>query len=641
MLRAVLLLLLLVVNPAWAAERRIALVVGNASYAEGALRNPVNDARDMRAQLLRLGFAQQDIIYRENLKVREVGSLLRELRSRLQSQPGAVALVFYAGHGVQMRGENYFPAVDAHIEGEDDLPLQSLRLGSVLDTLAESKTRLNLLLLDACRNNPFRQAFRSGTRGLGRVETGLPSGTLIAYATRPNDVAADGEGRNGVFTSALLRHMAVPGQPVEQMLKRVAAAVDTLTGGRQEPWVEGSIRGDFYMAGQQPAVVAQQPAQAPPSGVNLDDLMQEDAERRRWADWQQRMQAEYDKVAAFGGGPDLQVKAWERYLAAWAENNPGSDRDEALRERARKMLAEAQQALAAPRLPPPPVTASPLLAGAAQAALPSAAMRSVMNENLQAKLDPALWERLQALPGPELVAAPWPLRVEFDATTSTTYTGTKSRSLPASPPTRERRAYEFARAGGSCEWRLVGAQAMQQEYLVCGGLIAAISRFGSGASVTETLLTGFSVEGQLFPMQAGNRFRATAKSRYGGATRGTMELIVNCSVQAAVPAASLGAELAGNAWPVACETSWTGDVNGHVSKHDSEGAHTSHFIEALGTFDNVFMLVDGKRSRLPREGVSTVLDVPGDYGSRITTQVGKVQWQRAESGATRLTTQTP
>lgn len=631
MLRALFLLLVLVFNPAFAAERRIALVIGNAAYAEGALRNPVNDARDVRAQLLKLGFAQQDIIYRENLKIREVGGLLRELRGRLQSQPGAVAVVFYAGHGVQMRGENYFPAVDAHLEGEDDLPLQSLRLGSVLDALAESKTRLNLLLLDACRNNPFKQAFRSGTRGLGRVETGLPSGTLIAYATRPNDVAADGDGRNGVFTTALLKHMPAPGLPVEQMLKRVAAAVDSHTGGRQEPWIEGSIRGDFYMAGQQLAAVTPQPVQAPLPGVNLDDLMHEDAQRKRWADWQQRMQGEYDRVAAFGGGHDLKVKAWDRYLGAWAEDNPTSDRDEQLRERARAMLAEAQRMLTSPRPAAPPVDASQLLAAAARVALPTASMRSMANTNLQAKLDPALWARLQALPGPDLAAAPWPLRVEFDATQSTEYTGAKSRTLPNPQAAQQRRAYEFVRIAPGCELRVADqGQQMQQEHLICAGILSVVSRFGHGAHVTESVLTDFNVEGQLFPMQAGNSFRATLKSRYGGATTGTHETIINCSVLPSVLASSLDAGLAGDAWPVACETSWSAIISGNSSKGDSTGRYTSHYVEALGMFDNAFGLVDGKRALLPREGLSAVLDVPGDYGSRITTRVGKVQWQRAE-----------
>ena len=226
------------------AERRVALVIGNATYAESPLRNPVNDARDMRDRLLTVGFDKADIVYRENLKRDDIGRTLREFKSKLSAD--SVALVFYAGHGVQVKGENYLPAVDAHIDGEEDVPQQSLKLGTLMGVLAESKTRLNLVFLDACRNNPYARAFRDGSRGLARARDETPSGTLIAYATRANAVAADGTGRNGVFTSALLGAMAEPGQPIEQVLKKVVRSVRSQTQGAQEPWHEGSLDGDFY-----------------------------------------------------------------------------------------------------------------------------------------------------------------------------------------------------------------------------------------------------------------------------------------------------------------------------------------------------------------------------------------------------------
>lgn len=220
-------------------SQRVALVIGNSAYVQGRLRNPVNDARAIQARLKNLGF---DVILKENLKTRDIGGIYREFRSKIV--PGGVALVFYAGHGVQFKGQNFFPAVDADINFEEDVPLQSLNLGTLLDNMEEAKAGVSLVFLDACRDNPFARRFRSGTRGLAKVESA--SGTLIHYATRPGSVADDGDGNNGTYTEALLAHLSEPGVPVEQVLKRVTNRVMDKTKGKQEPWIEGSLRGDFY-----------------------------------------------------------------------------------------------------------------------------------------------------------------------------------------------------------------------------------------------------------------------------------------------------------------------------------------------------------------------------------------------------------
>jgi uncharacterized caspase-like protein len=235
-------------------EHRVALVIGNSAYKESPLRNPVNDAKDMAAKLRSLGF---DVVERTNLSVRQIGGMLREFRSKLV--PGAVAVVFYAGHGLQVKGENFLPAVDSEIEGEEDVSNQSLTVRQIMDVLDESRTRLNLVFLDACRNNPYSRRFRSASDGLSRVVA--PSGTLISFATRPGSVAADGEGRNGLYTQHLLSAMEIPNLPVEQALKRVMSGVKLASKGRQEPWMEGSIEGDFYFLNQaQPAAM---PAETP------------------------------------------------------------------------------------------------------------------------------------------------------------------------------------------------------------------------------------------------------------------------------------------------------------------------------------------------------------------------------------------
>lgn len=222
-------------------EQRIALVIGNSAYTSSPLKNPVNDAKDIASKLRRLGF---DVVERHNLQTRQIGGTLREFRSKLV--PGAVALVFYAGHGLQIKGDNYLPAVDADINSEEDVPNQSLAVRQIMDVLDESKTRLNLVFLDACRNNPYARSFRSADRGLARVSA--PSGTLISYATRPGSVAADGGGRNGLYTSKLLKQMDSSLQ-IELALKRVVGEVKAASQGRQEPWMEGSIEGDFCFAG--------------------------------------------------------------------------------------------------------------------------------------------------------------------------------------------------------------------------------------------------------------------------------------------------------------------------------------------------------------------------------------------------------
>lgn len=228
-------------------EQRVALVIGNSSYKSSPLKNPVNDARDMANSLRGYGFT---VIERTNLTTRQIGSTLREFRSKLT--PGSVAVVFYAGHGVQIKGENYLPTVDAEINGEEDVPLQSLSTKQVMDVLGEAKTRMNLVFLDSCRDNPYARSFRSGSRGIAKENA--PSGTLFSFATRPGSVAGDGDGRNGLYTSVLLEQIKQSNQPIEQVLKRVVSGVKFASKGQQEPWIEGSIEGDFCFGVCQPLV---------------------------------------------------------------------------------------------------------------------------------------------------------------------------------------------------------------------------------------------------------------------------------------------------------------------------------------------------------------------------------------------------
>src|SRR5450631_3701585 len=239
------LLLLQGFRPAGSAELpkhylRVALVIGNSQFQHyPQLANPAHDAEDIAAQLRGLGF---EVIEREDLTSREIGATLREFRFKLAG--AEVGLVFFAGHGMQINGENFFPGVDADISSEEDVPNQSLALRQVMDVLDGAKNELNLVFLDACRDNPFARATRSGTRGLARVEA--PSGTLISYATRPGSVAHDGAGRNGIYTTQLLHQIKDSADlPIEVVLKRVVTGVKQESSGQQEPWYEGSLEGDF------------------------------------------------------------------------------------------------------------------------------------------------------------------------------------------------------------------------------------------------------------------------------------------------------------------------------------------------------------------------------------------------------------
>jgi Caspase domain len=226
--------------PSFAANR-VALVIGNAEYTIGRLKNPVNDAIAMEKKLIALGFKVQRV---DNLKKDQIGRMLAAFGNSIQ--PGDDVLVFYAGHGVQVNGINYLLAVDADIQVEEDVPQNSLSLNALMAKLEKSQAGVKLVFLDACRNNPYHW-WRSTDRGMARMNT-APKGTLLYFATQPGGVAADGEGENGIYTKALLEFIATPGIPVEVMTKRVTITVNEQTRGKQVPWHEGSMLTEFYFS---------------------------------------------------------------------------------------------------------------------------------------------------------------------------------------------------------------------------------------------------------------------------------------------------------------------------------------------------------------------------------------------------------
>ncbi len=222
-------------------QRRVALVIGNADYRAAPLANPVNDARDVARALKRVGF---QVRLETNVGKRAMDEAIRRYGRALAEKKNTVGLFYYAGHGVQVEGENYLVPIGGGIRNEVDLKYKSVPLGYVLDNVHLAKNDMNLVILDACRDNPYRSLWRSSSRGLARVDG--PRGSIIAYATAPGSVSLDGKGKNGVYTKYLLREMQRPNVPIELLFKRVRNAVETATKGRQVPWESSSLKGDFY-----------------------------------------------------------------------------------------------------------------------------------------------------------------------------------------------------------------------------------------------------------------------------------------------------------------------------------------------------------------------------------------------------------
>jgi hypothetical protein len=239
---------LLLVLPA-AAEKRVALVVGNSAYVHAnALPNPANDAADMARALAEVGF---EVILGLDLSKQAFDGKVRDFARALEKAD--VALFFYAGHGLQASGRNHLVPVDAKLQVERDLDFEAISLDFVLKQMElDREGKTNIVFLDACRDNPLaRNLARSmGTRsaaigqGLAQVQTGV--GTFIAYSTQPGNVALDGEGRNSPFTEALARDLRQPDRNLTAVMIEVRKEVLAVTGGKQVPWDHSALTGDFY-----------------------------------------------------------------------------------------------------------------------------------------------------------------------------------------------------------------------------------------------------------------------------------------------------------------------------------------------------------------------------------------------------------
>jgi Caspase domain len=226
------------------AEGRFALVIGNASYrAVSQLANPVNDAKAVTQVLSTAGF---EVISATNLTQDDMRRAIADFSTKISGKgPDTVALVFYAGHGLQVEGENFLVPVDARIEQEDDVSNQTMRLSDIMKELENAPARMRIVILDACRNNPFTAVQKSTGRGLAMVDA--PTGSIVAYSTAPGAEALDstGTGTNSPYTTALLETMTQPGLQIEQLFKRVRLSVHKATDGRQTPWESSSLTTNF------------------------------------------------------------------------------------------------------------------------------------------------------------------------------------------------------------------------------------------------------------------------------------------------------------------------------------------------------------------------------------------------------------
>ncbi len=229
-------------------EKRYALVIGNSAYSKsiGVLKNPVNDATDFAASLQKLGF---EVTLITNASYGKTRAEMMKFRDKLNQgeKDQTVGLFYYAGHGLQSDDENYIVPVDAELQYQDDIarycfPIQKM----VLTQMENTNSRMNIVILDACRNNPYPSLTRGAGDGQGLGEMKKARGAFIAYATSPGSVASDGSGRNGLYTQELIKAMNKPGKTIEQVFKEVRASVLKHSGDRQNPWENSNIVGDFY-----------------------------------------------------------------------------------------------------------------------------------------------------------------------------------------------------------------------------------------------------------------------------------------------------------------------------------------------------------------------------------------------------------
>lgn len=221
------------------AEIRTALVIGNSGYLKNPLKNPVNDAQDIANVLRKLGF---NVTLKTDLSRKALRHAIREFGETIKK--GGIGLFYFAGHGLQIKGKNYLLPIGMDILNEDEVEDEAVNADLILRKMESAQNKMNIVILDACRNNPFSRSFRSVENGLARME-GAP-GSIIAFATAPRSIAADGSGRNGIYTKHLITEIQTPNITIEEVFKKVRVKVEKESDGKQIPWESSSLRENFY-----------------------------------------------------------------------------------------------------------------------------------------------------------------------------------------------------------------------------------------------------------------------------------------------------------------------------------------------------------------------------------------------------------
>jgi hypothetical protein len=267
-LRVVLLFLVIFLASAAQGAERLALVIGNGQYSNlPVLANPANDAALVATNLTKVGFKVTALTNQSQSQLKSAIAQFADAIER--AGPDTLAAVYYAGHGVQIDGTNYLVPVDALVKTKADIVLGAVSATDLLRALELSKARVNVIVLDACRDNPFSTGTRSISRGLARIDA--PSGSIVAYSTAPGQVAQDGEGGNSPYATALATHLSTPGLSLEDVFRKVRIDVSQKTSGAQVPWEETSLTQEVVLAGQ--AAVVETVVTAPPASNASSDVL--------------------------------------------------------------------------------------------------------------------------------------------------------------------------------------------------------------------------------------------------------------------------------------------------------------------------------------------------------------------------------
>ncbi|QIL73080.1 caspase family protein [Diaphorobacter sp. HDW4B] len=571
------LVLLICIAPAHA--RRVALVVGNAAYADKPLRNPVNDAELMQRTLRDLKF---DVTLVRNADRRGMLAALREFEAKAANAD--VALFYFAGHGTQVAGSNFLIPLSAQIRAESDVLDEAVDANSVLRRIEDAKARVGLVILDACRDSPYAGASRSSSRGLGRMS--VPTGSIVAYATNPGSVADDGMGKNGVYTEQLAKQLSIPGLDVREVFDRTATEVERLTGGKQKPREDVGLRGRFVLKeGAQKEEPSTQLASIAPVPTNRPSTS--NPEDEAWA------------AAKTANTP----AAYRAYLTDFPSGRYASA--------ARIGMGEGTPAVTAP------VVAAPVQQTLVPLAKRSGPVEIPADLIAKYQLSDKIVRTIRESENFRNIPATVGINVQFQSIKDTEYIGAKSRTIPKPAAHVQRENWNIRASGLGCidaskETKFDGVQASISS-AHCGGLYLG----GYIGGKFDTRIEDLELNGSIFPMREGARFTWRSRIAYLSDRNYDSQNERECTVTGARAASELYHALTGKAWTIRCKGGYT-----MVGKTHSFDNQIDHYIEDYGQFLSALGVYDSRSAVFifPDTQFRNIIIAEGDYGSRMTTR---------------------